>query len=671
MELIAFRIRMYRGIIDSGWVKVNPLTVFVGKNESGKTSLLKALHKLNPYTPEPYDIKNEWPRSRRSESSKEHVVCCAKFRLLDQENLELREIAERKSIPNIVEVSRNYAGHRKIKIGPNVFVDKPSPVDVDTIMADLPDVQNNFSNRFRECANDCLAEVRHFIHEKQFAELELLVDKHEKLLRRNRIDEEYFSYSDEGRFINRYLPKLRQLTQEVPELPAPRPTVFEYIIERLPTFVYMDDYRIFSGSAHLIDVQTRKNEDRLTEEDRTFLTILEVSGLDLDELIGTGQKNSQIISRERRLDIRGGAGRLTEKMSGLFRQRDYVFEFDVDNPYFFTFVSDDIDTSPIELKERSRGFQWDFSFNLMMMHETEETFEGCVILLDEPGLHLHPESQEAHLKRLEEYATKNTLLYTTHLPFMIDRNHPDRIRILKETKDKGIVVTTDLIGTSPDSRLVLQAALGMSAAQSFLVAKRNLVVEGVDDYWILTELSELLQQDGMDGLSEDVLITPGPSASQAVHVATFMIGQNLDVVALFDSDQAGRDAKDELVKRWLTGYKASHTDAILLGDAVGANGDFALEDLFTEDFYLEVVKETYPKVKEITLQDEGMLWKRVEGALKRKRIKANKGSVAKRLRKRLSAMKDTSELPEKTKEKAVMLFQAIRKAFGEEDTKSS
>lgn len=39
--------------------------------------------------------------------------------------------------------------------------------------------------------------------------------------------------------------------------------------------------------------------------------------------------------------------------------------------------------------------------------------------------------------------------------------------------------------------------------------------------------------------------------------------------------------------------------------------------------------------------------------------------VAKRLRDRLSSMKDSSELPEETKERAIKLFQEIRKAFGE------
>ena len=72
-----------------------------------------------------------------------------------------------------------------------------------------------------------------------------------------------------------------------------------------------------------------------------------------------------------------------------------------------------------------------FFFDLMLMHATSEDFKECVILLDEPGLYLHPGAQKDLLKCLEAYATENTLIYTTHLPFMIDLKHPDRIRILK------------------------------------------------------------------------------------------------------------------------------------------------------------------------------------------------------------------------------------------------
>lgn len=49
MNLKSFRVGPYRNVLDSGKVEADPdVTVLVGKNESGKTNLLHALHALNP-----------------------------------------------------------------------------------------------------------------------------------------------------------------------------------------------------------------------------------------------------------------------------------------------------------------------------------------------------------------------------------------------------------------------------------------------------------------------------------------------------------------------------------------------------------------------------------------------------------------------------------------------
>ena len=96
-----------------------------------------------------------------------------------------------------------------------------------------------------------------------------------------------------------------------------------------------------------------------------------------------------------------------------------------------------------------------------------------------------------------------------------------------------------------------------------------------------------------------------------------------------------------------------------------------------ENFITDIVKETYTKrlaaadVNEITLQGEDILWRRVERFMKENGIEINKGPVAKRLRKKLSDMNDMSELPPETQEKAIKLFQTIRNAFGETETKIS
>ena len=675
MKLIAFRVTMYKGIIDSGWVDVNRLTVLVGKNESGKTSLLRALHKFNPYIPDLYkddsdsyedyiyQIDWEWPRAHRTERSEDQVVCRVRFQLSNQEKLDLAQIAEGGKIPDTIEVSQNYAGQLEVHCEEDILSDKLPSSDIDNAFDALPTVQDEFNDQFKEIAYECLKEARHLADEGWLTELTQLAQKYQPLLG-GAISPLDPPQQPENDFINQYFADLEWVVRTLEPLLSIQERVDKYVADHLPTFIYMDDYRIFSGTAQLDEIQARLTEDRLTEEDQTFLAILSLSDLDLDELVQLGQGNTEAV-KQRQYNVAAGADTLTRIISDRLSQRHYAVDFRVDGQRFFTFVKDDRDPSLIELEERSKGFQWFFSFDLMFMHESKGTFEDCVILLDEPGLHLHPNAQKDLLRRLENYAKGNTLLYTTHLPFMIDLNQPDRIRVLKETNN-GIVVTTDLIDSPPEAKFVLQAALGMDASQSFLVAKRNLVVEGVDDYLVLTALSNLLQEDGAEGLPEDVHITPGGGASEAVRIASFMIGQKLDVVVLFDSDKAGKDAKDKLEKEWLTRYTESKTKVILLGCAVGISHDFAIEDLFPDEFITDIVKEFHRAdlaragVTEIILQGNDMLWKRIERFMAGKGIKINKGPIAKRLGWKINGMKDSSELPHETRERAIKLFQEIR-----------
>src|SRR5258705_8485494 len=89
-----FKVQKYKCILDSDWVRVSDLTVLVGKNESGKTSLLKALHKFNPFKPEPYVIDREWPRGHRSSRDPKAIVCVVSFSLDEDEWSELSRLTE-------------------------------------------------------------------------------------------------------------------------------------------------------------------------------------------------------------------------------------------------------------------------------------------------------------------------------------------------------------------------------------------------------------------------------------------------------------------------------------------------------------------------------------------------------------------------------------------------
>jgi hypothetical protein len=160
----------------------------------------------------------------------------------------------------------------------------------------------------------------------------------------------------------------------------------------------------------------------------------------------------------------------------------------------------------------------------------------------------------------------------------------------------------------------------------------------VDDYWILTALSNLLTRCGESGLPEDLMITAAGGASEVTYIATFMVGQELDVIALYDTDRAGDTAKDKFVKKWLARYKDRRAVALSLADAAGVNGQqFSIEDLFTEALYLSYVKKVYEKqlaskdVSEVKLSSGGQVVKRVEKFFNDHDLKFNKGSIAKHI----------------------------------------
>uniref|UniRef100_UPI0012F78C7F AAA family ATPase n=1 Tax=Edaphobacter aggregans TaxID=570835 RepID=UPI0012F78C7F len=66
MRLVKVRVEDFRSIEDSGEFSLHPVTCLVGKNESGKTAILKALQKLKPDDPakESFSASRDYPRRK-------------------------------------------------------------------------------------------------------------------------------------------------------------------------------------------------------------------------------------------------------------------------------------------------------------------------------------------------------------------------------------------------------------------------------------------------------------------------------------------------------------------------------------------------------------------------------------------------------------------------------
>jgi predicted ATP-dependent endonuclease of OLD family len=400
--------------------------------------------------------------------------------------------------------------------------------------------------------------------------------------------------------------------------------------------------------------------------------IFKLAGLDVAKLVEQGNAQDPGTVRERQYDLQDAGQLLTTEIADRWAQSPYKVQFRADGQRFFTEIEElDKDIGMLPLEEQSRGFRWFFSFDLRFMHDSGGTFAGCVLLLDEPGMHLHPGAQDDLLRRFDAYARENTLIYSTHLPFLVDIRDPNRIHVMKERDDKSMTVSDDLATCGPDERLTLQAALGMKASQD-VAAHKILVVAGSDELFILTALSSLLERSGKVGLADDIAIVAAGSTSAIVYRTAFLVGQGLEVVALFDSDDVGRAAQAMLRTKWLSHYKNAGASAVLLGAALGETGEVGIEDLISERDYLRKAHEIHATalaragVKSIAPQGSGTLVDRVARGFAEAGVKFDQQAVFKLIRKELQELRRMpflSDIGRETADKAERLFAFINGRF--------
>jgi predicted ATP-binding protein involved in virulence len=67
-------------------------------------------------------------------------------------------------------------------------------------------------------------------------------------------------------------------------------------------------------------------------------------------------------------------------------------------------------------------------------------FKNTVLLLDDLGVYLHRSGQRDLVATLERIAKSNQIVFSTHSPFMVDREKLMRIRIISKKEGKGTCI---------------------------------------------------------------------------------------------------------------------------------------------------------------------------------------------------------------------------------------
>lgn len=172
--------------------------------------------------------------------------------------------------------------------------------------------------------------------------------------------------------------------------------------------------------------------------------------------------------------------------------------------------------------------------------------KNAILLLDEPGLSLHGLKQRDFRETISRLAKANQTIYTTHSPFLVGPNELDLVRVVEMTNRKvGTKIHSTVMASDPASLLPLQEALGYDLAQSLFAQERNLVLEGLTDFWYLESTSELLRAGKIADLNQKIALVSANTAGKVVYYATILHAHNLKVAALLDSDAAGDQAAQQ------------------------------------------------------------------------------------------------------------------------------
>ena len=209
--------------------------------------------------------------------------------------------------------------------------------------------------------------------------------------------------------------------------------------------------------------------------------------------------------------------------------------------------------------ERSSGLKYFLSYYVQYLAHTPHSTRREILLMDEPDAYLSSQAQQDLLKIFHAFAKPEItairpiqVVYVTHSPFLIDRNHADRIRVLeKGSGDEGTRVVRN---ASRNHYEPLRSALGAFVAETTFIGNCNLVVEGAADQVLLAGVATFLKDRGATDFQtldlNRLTIVPSGSAQHVPYLVYLARGRDYEkpaVIVLIDSDKEGNEAKATLL----------------------------------------------------------------------------------------------------------------------------
>lgn len=587
MKLLKFKVEKFRSVQSSGWIDIDQVNALIGENESGKTNLLLPLWKLNPSSNGKINLLSDAPRGeyaaiRDLPDDEKPWFVTAIFCLSDSERREISEIAGcDENWVSEAKISRRYDGQYRVSFPQanpprqcqktvilpifDGFVEKLGGLQTNKTdqkpSLDLIDLANSLTASMDDESNLSTRRLERIIQSFEAFDLNKL--------------------SKTGGVVEIYKNYLEELKGALATISADSPNnnqdARNAAIKLMPTFIYYSNYGNLDGQIYLPRVIEDLEREDLTEKEaakvRTLKVLFEYVKLDPSEILELGQdlpsqnaasdavENKAEQKRERTVLLDSAGDAFTRSFSEWWKQGNYLFQFRADGDHFKVWVADKVRTEKIELENRSTGLQWFFSFFLVFLNERHDTHEGSVLLLDEPGVTLHPMAQKDLFAFFEGLANDNQLIYTTHSPFLMDPDKLDQVKAVYVDKNGHSAVSSDLraranSGTDSEQKAIfpVHSALGITVSEVLFVGCTLILVEGPSDQYYLNAIKNILIGRGLITPSTEILFVPAGGTRGIKSTSRILsYGEDSYPFVLLDGDPSGIQTKKHLSEQTYEG----------------------------------------------------------------------------------------------------------------------
>jgi hypothetical protein len=235
------------------------------------------------------------------------------------------------------------------------------------------------------------------------------------------------------------------------------------------------------------------------------------------------------------------------------------------------------------------GLTWFVTF-LVEWLSVEDSTQPLLLLFDEPATPLHPSAQRAAAKLLASVAPRHQVIYSTHSPFMIDWDFPQRIRMLvRDPKSKRTQINNKPYHPKEGGRHIwdpLRSTIGVTLGDVAVISDKNVLVEGITDQILLANASALFRDREIAHLESETQIIPYSDVPNLNYLIGTVRSRGARVLVLTDVDQQG----ERVVKLCRDGGVQCLT-VDRFSDR--ANTDGAIEDVIGIEAYVAEVNEVY------------------------------------------------------------------------------